>query len=474
MLRSSIQRRLIATVILSQALLAAGLLLAGVYYTNRRLLSTLDTGIQSRATSIAALVRYAEDDSGKVYFDERLVPDSLDPGHPDLFAVWTENGGLLTRSKNWPAGLEVPPTGERYWKFKYGHVHYRAVRLTRVPILDREADLPDVTLTVVYAAPTAHLRQQVREAGVFIAGASLLLLIITGLLSLWGIRRGLLPLQELATQASLVSANQWKLHVPEDAEQISELRPLTESMTTMLARLERSFTQQKEFLGNAAHELKTPVAVLKSTLQSLLHRPRSSDEYRRGVEQSLEDLERLERLLQWMLRLARAEQWAHGALRRDLPVVNLGATCEEAVERIRPLAETRHTTLKLMTNGAVMLRADPEDLQLVWVNLLENAVRYSPEGASVEVTVVKNNGAPARVMFQDHGAGIPKADLPYVFERFYRGDPSRARTTGGFGLGLAIAKALVEAYGGAIAVDSEPGVGTRMTVELPVGEQIGP
>jgi signal transduction histidine kinase len=314
-----------------------------------------------------------------------------------------------------------------------------------------------------------HLRQQVKEAGVFIAGSSLLLLVITGLLALWGIRRGLLPLEELAKQASLVSANQWKLNVPEDAEQISELRPLTESMTTMLARLERSFTQQREFLGSAAHELKTPVAVLKSTLQSLLHRPRSSEEYRRGVEQSLEDLERLENLLQWMLRLARAEQWAHGALRRDLPVINLGATCEEAVERIRPLAETRHTTLQLNTNGPVMFRADPEDLQLVWVNLLENAVRYSPEGASVEVTVSKNNGGPARVMFQDHGVGIPKADLPHVFERFYRGDPSRARSTGGFGLGLAIAKALVEAYGGAIAVDSEPGVGTRMTVELPGG-----
>lgn len=470
MLRSSIQRRLIATVILSQALLAAGLLLAGIYYTNRRLLSTLELGMQSRATSVAALVRYTEDDSGKVYFDDSLVPDSLDPEHPDLFAVWTENGGLLTRSKNWPAGLELAPTGPGYWKFKSGHVPYRAVRLAHLPILDREPDLPQITLTVVYAAPTLRMREQVREAGVFIAGASLLLLVITGLLALWGIRRGLLPLQELATQASLVSANQWKLQVPEEAEQISELRPLTQSMTTMLARLERSFTQQREFLGNAAHELKTPVTVLKSTLQSLLHRPRSSEEYRLGVEQSLEDLERLERLLQWMLRLARAEQWAHGALRRDLPVVNLGATCEEAVERIRPLAETRHTTLKLMTNGAVMFRADPEDLQLVWVNLLENAVRYSPEGASVEVTVVKNNGGPARVMFQDHGAGIPKADLPYVFERFYRGDPSRARSSGGFGLGLAIAKALVEAYGGAIAVESEPGLGTRMTVELPVGD----
>jgi signal transduction histidine kinase len=471
MLRRSIQRRLIATVIVSQALLALGLLLAGIYYTHRRLLSALDLGIQSRATGVAALVRYAEDDSGNVYFDQRLVPSPLDPAHEDLFTVWTDRSGLLARSKSWPAGLDTPLTGPRYWTFTYGGIPYRAIRVGQIPILDREADLPEVTLTVVYASPTLHVQQQVREAGIFIAVASLLLLAMTGLLALWGIRRGLLPLQELATQASLVSANQWKLRVPEEADQFSELRPLTESMTTMLARLERSFTQQREFLGNAAHELKTPVAVLKSTLQSLQHRPRSSEEYRRGLDQGLEDLERLEQLLQWMLRLARAEQWAHGALRRDLPVINVGATCEEAVERIRPLAETRHTRLQLSTNGPVLFRADPEDLQLVWVNLLENAVRYSPEGASVEVTVSNNNGGPTRVVFQDHGVGIPKADLPHIFERFYRGDHSRARATGGFGLGLAIAKALVEAYGGAIAVDSEPGQGTRMVVELPVTDR---
>ena len=467
MLRHSIQRRLIATLILSQALLALGLLLAGIYYTRRRLLSTLDTGIQSRATSVAALVRYAEDDSGNVYFDQRLVPQALDPGHPDLFAVWTDRGGLLAKSANWPSDLQVAPAGERYWHFEEGGVRYRATRAEHIPILDREEGQPPVTLAVVYAAPMVHLDQQVREAGVFIAAASLLLLVITGLLALIGIRRGLWPLQELATQASRVSANQFKLQVPEDAEQIAELRPLTESMTTMLARLERSFAQQREFMGNAAHELKTPVAVLKSTLQSLLHRPRSQEEYREGLEQGLEDLERLEQLLQWMLRLARAEQWAHGALRRDLQVINLAATCEEALERIRPLAESRGTPLRLTTNGPVLLRADPEDLQLVWVNLLENAVRYSPEGSAVEVTVSSRNGGPAQVVFEDHGVGIPQADLPHIFERFYRGERSRARVTGGFGLGLAIAKALVEAYGGQISVESEPGEGTRMTVELP-------
>jgi signal transduction histidine kinase len=99
--------------------------------------------------------------------------------------------------------------------------------------------------------------------------------------------------------------------------------------------------------------------------------------------------------------------------------------------------------------------------------LLENAVRYSPEFSVVEITVTRSDTGLARVAFEDHGAGIAPSDLPHVFERFYRGDPSRTRATGGFGLGLAIAKALVEAYGGTITAESAPGKGTRMTVELP-------
>ena len=220
-----------------------------------------------------------------------------------------------------------------------------------------------------------------------------------------------LPLQSLARQAALVSTQSWKLQPPKEAEEIEELRPLTESMTQMLARLEYSFKQQREFVGNAAHELKTPVAVLKSTLQSLLQRPRSSDEYRAGLQASLQDLDRLEQLLQWMLRLARAEQWAQNSQRRELDVIDINSTCEEAVERIRGLAQSRNTTIHLATNGPVPFRADPEDLQLVWTNLLENAVRYSPEGSSVEVAVLATEDK-ARIPFRTTASAFPPAICP--------------------------------------------------------------
>src|SRR5437879_12091879 len=156
--------------------------------------------------------------------------------------------------------------------------------------------------------------------------AGMLLCAATVLLAYRGILRGLRPLQNLAQEASRVSAQNWELSLPEEVSQIKELRPVTQSMKQMLERLQHSFEQQRQFLGNAAHELKTPVAVMKSTLQSLVQRPRTEDEYRTGIQQSLEDLERLEPLPQWMLRLARAEQWAPGAVRRRLDVIATNPT----------------------------------------------------------------------------------------------------------------------------------------------------
>jgi signal transduction histidine kinase len=472
MKRDSIQRRLIAIVVLSQALLTLGLGLSGVLDTYWRLLSTLDASIQAHAMSVAALVRYSEDASGNVYFDDRLLPESIDPNHPDLFVVWADRTGFVARSDVWPDGLALQPGPNLHWNFTWAGVPYHAVRLTHITILDREEGryFRPQTLTLVYAAPTIRLRQQVKAAGAFIVLASLILLGTTVGLALWGVQRGLSPLQTLAQEATQVSTQRWELRLPKEAYQIEELRPVIKSMTEMLARLQRAFAQQREFLGNAAHELKTPVAVLKSTLQSLLQRPRSLEEYQAGLQQSLQDLERLEQLLQWMLRLARAEQWAHGALRRDLAVIDINATCEEAVERARQLAESRHTALQLSLDGPIPFRADPEDLQLVWTNLLENAVRYSPDNSTVEVAVTRHEAGGPRITFQDNGRGIPQQDLPHIFERFYRGDHSRTRSTGGFGLGLALAKALVEAYGGTIRAESTPGRGTRMTVDLPASE----
>jgi signal transduction histidine kinase len=480
MRRQSIQHHLGVTVVLSQFLIAAGLVFVGVFYTQRALLSALDDAMRGHVMSLIALVRYTGDGSGNVYFDDALVPDSLDLAHPDMFAVWTETSGLLVRSKTWPPGLDISPggrvqKGRAHWNFHWNGVSYRGLRVLRVPVLDRNKGNTSnpQTLTVVYGTPMVSLRAELHKSTVFLVLASALILAMSMVFALWGVRSGLVPLQNLAAEATLVSAQNWSFRIPDEAQQIQELQPLSEAIVRMLERLHWSFTQQKEFLGNAAHELKTPVAVLKSTLQSVSQCSRSGEDYQAGLERALEDLDRLETLLQGMLHLARAEQWAQGALRCDVALVDVAASCEEAVLRIRPLAETKDVKINLSTNGSDLLNADPEDLHMVWINLLANAVRYSRPGGPVEVSITRTDNHAVRVVFTDRGEGIAKADLPHIFDRFYRGDRSRTRATGGFGLGLAISRTLVEAYGGTIWADSEPGQGTRMTVELPVEDLQG-
>jgi signal transduction histidine kinase len=259
----------------------------------------------------------------------------------------------------------------------------------------------------------------------------------------------------------------WQFRPSEEAKAARELQPLIDAIDTVLAGLQRSFKRQREFLGDAAHELKTSFTILKSSWQSLLNQPRTAEEYRLGLTEMSEDGERLEQLLNRMLLLARAEQSAADGLHRDLDVIDLVATCEMAIARIRKVADEREIEVELVASDQVSMRADPADLELLWLNFLENSVQASFAGSKIKV-VVTQEGSRATVLVSDEGSGIPKIDVPHIFERFRRGDPSRSRTTGGFGLGLAIANSIVEAYKGTLQAESTLGEGTKIWVCLPV------
>jgi two-component system sensor histidine kinase SenX3 len=180
----------------------------------------------------------------------------------------------------------------------------------------------------------------------------------------------------------------------------------------------------------------------------------------------LDDVERLETLAHSLLRLARAEQ-LQGRSATEFPIVDIAASCEQSVERWRAMAGAKSVRIELHTTESAEVRGDPDDLDLIWSNLLDNAIRYSPAGSEVEVMVSHDNGN-ARVDVRDRGPGIPKDQLQHIFDRFQRADASRSRETGGYGLGLAIARAMTEAYGGSIAAESQPGEGTIFSVRLPV------
>ena len=470
--RTSIQRRLMATVVISQLLLALGLVGGSVYLNRRLLRRAFDNALKERAMSVAALVRYSEEVPPRLIFEGDLVPPPLERNHPDMYQVTTVAGAVIARAPDWNNASEfASASAGSYRDFTLGRLAYRGVRL-QIPVFDREPDVHTTdVLFVSYASPLDELNRQVLLAGIYTGAGTTVLLLLGIVFATWGLRRGLRPLSNLADSAALVSPAHWELDPGVDALNTTELVPLTDAMRTMLDGLHRAFNQQREFVANAAHELKTPVAILKSTLQLLLQQPRTAEHYRTGLEQALTDLSRLEKLAHAMLRLAHAEQGL--AKNREREVVDLEASCQSAMDVLSPLARQRGVRFEFVRTALALTRADAADLRLVWCNLLENAIRFSPQCGAISVGVFVE-GELARVEIEDQGPGIVDADLTRVFDRFYRGDASRARETGGYGLGLAITKAIIEVYGGSISAQRAQQGGTKIVVLLPLTQSALP
>ena len=343
--------------------------------------------------------------------------------------------------------------------------------MKNVEILDREEDssAPPARITVIYAASLLEVRSRVLRVGIYSGVAGVLILLPMSWLTVWAVRKSLNPLHDLAARAGKITVRQWSFDAPVAAQVTPELAPLTAALETLVLRLRDSFARQRQFTGDLAHELKTSVAIIKSGAQVLLQNPRPAEEYRAGLDGLVGDCDRLESLVERILRLARTEQWAEEGNRAELiaNITDLVATCEAAISRVAALATAKQVNIKLECESRIQLRIDPEDLELIWMNLLDNAVRHSESGSDVTMKMESPSASIVRVSVKDTGEGIASADVPHVFERFRRGETARARYSGGFGLGLAICKAIVEAYAGKIELTSVPAKGTAVRIECP-------
>ena len=277
----------------------------------------------------------------------------------------------------------------------------------------------------------------------------------------WMAGRAIRPIQDISSAAAKISAGDLSQRI-NMAETESELGKLAAVLNSTFARLETSFAQQQQFTSDAAHELRTPVTVMLTQTQMALNRQRSEAEYRETLGACQRSAQRMRRLIESLLELARLdagqEQLKHMSF-------DCAATVNECVESIRPLADERGVALitELTPLNCV---GDPERIGQVITNLLTNAIQYNRIGGQVRVGLKKENGL-GTLTVSDTGIGIPAVDLPHVFERFYRGDKARTASNGHSGLGLAICKAIIEAHGGTIDVSSEPDRGTTFTVRLP-------
>jgi signal transduction histidine kinase len=229
------------------------------------------------------------------------------------------------------------------------------------------------------------------------------------------------------------------------------------------ARLEEAFARQTRFTADASHELRTPVSILRTQIELALSRARAPGEYRETLEICLRSVQRMSSLVDGLLTLARADGSTDGLTRERVP---LETVVRAAAETVRPAAAERGVSLHLDLGPAVV-EGDPERLADVATNLLSNAVRYNRTGGRVEVALAGQADGGVELIVADTGIGIPAEARGKIFDRFFRVDAARSRAAGGAGLGLAITKWIVEAHGGRIQVEDNPGGGSVFRVRLP-------
>ncbi len=265
------------------------------------------------------------------------------------------------------------------------------------------------------------------------------------------------PLSEIARQAATIQEIGLHQRLSQSSHD-AELIAVTDGLNAMLMRLESAFAAQRRFVADAAHELRSPLANLRTTAEVALRQP-DFETRERALRLTVSEVERLTHLAESLLTLSLADA---GALIEKKVPLDLGQIARESVEAARARADGLGIVIAIVT-GPVVLHGDSFRLRQVFDNLLDNALQHAPAGSTVQVGVGKRDGAICASV-SDKGSGIAAADLPHVFERLWRADDARARATGGFGLGLAITRAIVEAHGGTIQVSSPSGEGATFLI----------
>jgi heavy metal sensor kinase len=326
----------------------------------------------------------------------------------------------------------------------------------------------DHELVVLLLVPLREADAELALLARVLAAAVPLALLVSTVIAYLLARKALAPVSALQRSAEAITAD--RLHerlpvpIPDD-----ELGKLAATVNAMIERLERSFAEIRRFTADASHELRTPLTAIRVEAEATLDGAATTDAYRALAGSVLEECARLTRLTDQLLALAREDA---GAAHGEPVPVDLGELVGGVVETLRPVVAARRLKLDAALAVGVVVRGDPVRLRQVVVNLIDNALKYTPEGGSIRVAVDYDSGQ-AVFTVADTGEGIPAEHLPRVFDRFYRVDRARSRELGGTGLGLAIAKSIVTAHGGAIELTSTVGVGTTATVVVPLDPVTG-
>ena len=367
----------------------------------------------------------------------RFDPNRIRAAQLDAHSSWT---------------VDTMPTGRRVYVYSTAYADHQG---TRYAVQAGASDCQiNLALTNLLASLAIVLPIIV---GVSIAGGYLLM------------RRSLQPLHQMATIAEQITSRNLNERLPE-RQTGDEIEQLTRSLNLMMSRLEESFHHVHRFSADVSHEIRTPLAILRAELEDLIRSASLTPESRNSAGSALEEAERLSRVAEQLLEIIRLEA---GEMLAGSSRVDFSDLTENVVEQMRLLSEEKQIELRFDRGEPVHVIADPVRLRQVVVNLVDNAIKYTPEGGRVSVSNLRVE-TKAVLEVSDTGIGIPPESLPHLFERFYRVDGARSRHLGGTGLGLAIVKSICTAFGGTVTVQSTLDAGTTFRVELPLEATTSP
>lgn len=425
----------------------------------------IDAGLAELARIQASSV--TADPSGRMDFPEWELTPTEAAALQDVIRyaqIWNESGESLRRSqyltRDLPldtAALRRAAAGELVWResaflgMEVRSLYYPLGRLG-------PAHLSHV---LEVAAPLEARNRTLRNAAVFLG---VIVLLVTGGTfagSWWLAGRAVRPVREIIRQAEEIGVTTLGRRITARAD-TREYERLVEVLNTMLARIDAAFETQRRFTADASHELRSPLTALRGELELALRRERDPEEYRRVIASALEETERLTRLAEDLLTLARSDAEAIEPRREEVDIVRIA---RETVERLGPRSRERDVRVSVRADGPVRGSYDARLVERAVWNLVENAIRFAGPGGGVEVDVSAADGETA-VVVSDTGPGLAEEDVDRVFDRFYQAGTARSPADG-TGLGLSIVRAVAEAHGGRAAAGNRPGGGARFEIHLP-------
>jgi two-component system, OmpR family, heavy metal sensor histidine kinase CusS len=386
-----------------------------------------------------------------------------------LVRVFDANGTMVYQSPSLAHQLSTgPPDVEP------GRITFRTVSGKQdedVRLAATAMDIQDHRYVVELVQPVTMGERSLARFGRMLMLVIPLALVLATLGGYWLSGRALAPVAQITNDARRINATNLadRLAVPPAHD---ELRELSETLNAMLGRIDRSVSQLRQFTADASHELRAPLALIYTAAEFSLRRERPREDLVEALEKILRESRHTTSLVDSLLLLARADS---GEDSLQAPVaINVSSLCQDAADRAGELASAKGITVSTdLRSTSIVVDGDETALRRLLLILVDNAVKYTPAGGRVNVRLALEKDA-ALIRISDTGIGIAAADLPHVFDRFWRADKVRSRATGGTGLGLAIARWIVDRHGGTIVVSSELGKGSTFTVTLPLALESRP